>query len=229
MSRKAFTLVELLVAIAIIAVLITLLVPSLSGATRKARQVACLNQMRNLGFALTEYARENGDVIPRSSHSALAYQAKPWGYALAPQVARGFIYNGPGQAWDAVLNGPYRCPADSRRDSTWSYGKSVWTELERDEIIDAIHKPPSVSSFGRIGNIPWPAVTIIFGEIKSGAMADHAMAHCWYIGGEPEVDKLRHGNDSDYVYLDGHVAAVKFELTFDKKKSLDNWNPDTAR
>src|SRR5271169_829570 len=54
----AFTLIELLVVIAIIAILAALLLPALSRAKQKAKQAACINNMRQIGIALVMYAGE---------------------------------------------------------------------------------------------------------------------------------------------------------------------------
>ncbi|MDX2198131.1 MAG: prepilin-type N-terminal cleavage/methylation domain-containing protein [Phycisphaerae bacterium] len=60
--RRGFTLIELLVVVAIIALLISILLPSLNGARRSARQTLCLTNERNIGVAVRQYAEENGDV-----------------------------------------------------------------------------------------------------------------------------------------------------------------------
>lgn len=62
--RQGFTLVELLVVIGIIAVLISILLPSLNRARESARRVACAAQLRQLAVAARSYAADNKDSLP---------------------------------------------------------------------------------------------------------------------------------------------------------------------
>ena len=54
--RKSFTLIELLIVIAIIAILAGLLLPALNSARGKARTISCGNSIRSLGMAAVQYA-----------------------------------------------------------------------------------------------------------------------------------------------------------------------------
>jgi len=63
-TTKGFTLIELLVVIAVIGILATLLFPALNKANAQAKRTVCINNLRQINFALRMYADDSRDSTP---------------------------------------------------------------------------------------------------------------------------------------------------------------------
>ena len=84
-KRVGFTLIELLVVISIIALLISILLPSMTGARRTGQRVACMAHMREIAKGAAEYGNDNNDFIiggPSTSGSYLRGAASAYGPAV---------------------------------------------------------------------------------------------------------------------------------------------------
>jgi len=68
-STKGFTLVELLVVIGIIALLISILLPSLNRARETANKIKCASNLRQVGQAILLYANDNKGAYPRTIYN----------------------------------------------------------------------------------------------------------------------------------------------------------------
>ncbi len=85
-SGRGFSLIELLVAISIIALLISILIPALGKARDAGRAAVCLSNQRQLGTAMNLYANANEGFVPREGVDNPTRERPPWAVALRPYI-----------------------------------------------------------------------------------------------------------------------------------------------
>jgi prepilin-type N-terminal cleavage/methylation domain-containing protein len=116
-ANAGFSLVELLVVVAVIAVLASLLLPALTRAWARARSAQCVGNLHQWGLAFRQYADDNKDFLPRRGQGVrpLDELARPedWFNAL-PSYLRSLPYQqlfAANQKFKPGLNSVFVCPA----------------------------------------------------------------------------------------------------------------------
>ncbi|RMD84216.1 MAG: type II secretion system protein [Lentisphaerae bacterium] len=120
MNNRAFTLVELLVVVSIIAILSALLLPALSRARTLARNTVCMNNMKQIGTAAQLYTTDEDGILPRWRPDSFR---DVWPEVLSDYLGGTYIYKDP-RFNDFPL---YQCPESG---------------------IDIVHSPPCFSASG---------------------------------------------------------------------------------
>lgn len=137
MGRRAFTLVELLVTIAIIGVLVGLLLPAVQAAREATRRAECQNRLKQIGLALQSY---------HNSHEAFPIgctEWRPWGNttkrqlawsayllpqleqrALFDQLDLGKPFDDPANAAASTTLVGYLCPSNAEYQPSENFGRS---------------------------------------------------------------------------------------------------------
>jgi prepilin-type N-terminal cleavage/methylation domain-containing protein/prepilin-type processing-associated H-X9-DG protein len=133
MKRRGFTLVELLVVIGVIAILIAILLPSLSRAKQQARTAVCLSNEHSLGHTYTVYLAEWGIPNLRS-------------HAYAGGAASNLLANG--TSWPYRLTDP-TASAGSAADSNFGVKQGLANQGDKMRFCpEALAPNPSGTTIG---------------------------------------------------------------------------------
>jgi prepilin-type N-terminal cleavage/methylation domain-containing protein/prepilin-type processing-associated H-X9-DG protein len=196
-TLAAFTLIELMVVIGIIAILAAMLLPALSRAKDKARRIQCMNHLRQLGMAITLYADDNEDEFPPRARRASCWIVKLAPYYLEPEILkcptgwfedRSYVMNAFNDWFEKNL-----MPDDYARYKAW-----LWPHGMRGSEIRE------------------PSETIIFGEKHRYSRHVHMD---FYQGAGNDMEEVDHGRHyfesqrsggSHYTFADGSVRFLRY-------------------
>jgi prepilin-type N-terminal cleavage/methylation domain-containing protein/prepilin-type processing-associated H-X9-DG protein len=209
-SRRAFTLVELLVVISIIAVLMALLLPAVQAARAAARRAHCANNMRQIGLATLRFVDDHGGEFPGIWHERDVSES--WIKTLAPYLER----------VDAIR----LCPEDAARLEGASGRRTSYAQngyLREPTDVEYLVYPDLVDDFvSQLDDLPATHDTIVAFEAgnRVEGTLDHVDSWTWFSEEYPtarerwervqaEVAVERHGGaGANYLYADGHVSSI---------------------
>jgi prepilin-type N-terminal cleavage/methylation domain-containing protein/prepilin-type processing-associated H-X9-DG protein len=117
-SCKGFTLIELLVVIAIIAILAAILFPVFAQAREKARQTACLSNMKQIGLAVMQYSQDYDEMLPANDAPVTTGASRPPNNPRLYALERIMPY----MKNEAILH----CPSDDTNDNSPSGRFGIW-------------------------------------------------------------------------------------------------------
>ena len=147
-QRGGFSLIDVLVTIAVIALLIGILLPSISMVRESARKVICSSDMRQLGVGVSMFSEDNDGLLPPSVYleEITSRIANPMQPHLMDTVRTdpSEFYDRPWGQWDglgilfsnAYINAPgvYYCP--SHRGSNREIESAArWNDQETDQLV----------------------------------------------------------------------------------------------
>ncbi|MDA3963551.1 MAG: prepilin-type N-terminal cleavage/methylation domain-containing protein [Planctomycetota bacterium] len=206
--RYAFTLIELLIVVSIIAVLAALLIPAVSLARASAQNVSCLAHVRQVGIAALGYTNDNdGWLCPLTWHYADG-SSLFWGTALLPYVDGGAAYGAGGVFTDQRTTSVFKgCPVagatrGSRTENTWNVGYGYTTTpgwRSGDESAHVNWWGYSPVAMHHLQTVEMPSSVALLGDARQ-----YFLPHR---NGLDESIALRHGGRSNLGFADGHVAS----------------------
>ena len=180
-ARRAFTLVELLVVIGIIALLIGLLLPALNRARASSMKTACAANLAEIGRAFEFYANDHNGWYPPS---VLSPAFNPHNVPLVSDYLSPYV--------DGQME-LFHCPADDQMFARWGLSYSYNPEFAYDptKTPNKLRQTKSFSIFGSSSRTPlmWDAENYHGGELPyNWLFADGHVEHDWVNTASGQID-----------------------------------------
>jgi prepilin-type N-terminal cleavage/methylation domain-containing protein/prepilin-type processing-associated H-X9-DG protein len=215
-TRGAFTLVELLVVIAVIAILAGLLLPVLTSAKARSRRVICLNNQRQLGLGWQMYADENGGNLASNDwafRSGIVTESTSNSWVTGntgldtntATITDGSIY-------PFVKNiQTYKCPAD--RSLVFGTGVPILRTYSLSCFMGGPQADATqwgVQPLRRLNQIRTPSQSLTFLEENDSTIDDGHFLYSLAVNNWLNLPTWAHQNGVTLVFADGHGEYWKW-------------------
>jgi prepilin-type processing-associated H-X9-DG protein/prepilin-type N-terminal cleavage/methylation domain-containing protein len=206
---RLFTLVELLIVIAIIAMLASMLLPALRKAKMTAVKISCVNNEKQISSAIFGYSNDyEGWYVPTTIEAPWdVNNRQSFDYLLFPYIY-GEGSNQFPEREKYYKKSVFACPEDKgERDKIRSYSGSQATMAVRDRVNGDLTPAKKLSSFRK------PSSLVTLSEFRewSGTwqrLLYHAYAHCGGDLTKPNLEsRTFHGKNNNLLFVDGHVES----------------------